>query len=501
MSLDALILTVDIGTSNCKVTLFKSDGTVIAKERRPHESLSPDVLSVEQNPESWWSGIVEGVRSIGQQFAEQLRLVDAISVTGQMHGVVSVAQDGRAIGNCLTLRDRRSEEESKAILDALGEYEVYRITGGRLDASSPAAKIGWLKRHRPDVYRDSAAFLGVKDYIRMRMTGRAMTDPTEAAGTLLMDLHTRRWSTRVVQASGIDENKLPEILSCTEMSGSLAAGPARELGLREGTPVIVGGGDDIEFLGKGLVTPGTALEHIGTTGSIMACIDKPILDARMRVELYPHVDPSLWLVGGSTSSAGGALRWLREILGHDSCSEASILSNQGQFSRPLVFLPYLAGERSPLWEPRARAVIYGCTLSHSRSDILRAGLEGVACSLRSILDTIIDMGIAVDAVVSTSDDVDSQAWAQLRAGIYGRPLAQCRVEDATALGAMQLAAVGLGVYDTIGEAAAATVRQDSKLDPDESLSAFYNEIYRDYAGTSSHVLALARGVGTDGSVV
>jgi xylulokinase len=221
---------------------------------------------------------------------------------------------------------------------------IYDITGERLDPSLPAPKLLWLRRHEPDVFHRSHCFLACKDYLRLRLTGNLATDPIDAAATSLMDLHQGQWSASLLEACQIPDDTLPPIRPATIIDGPLTLSAAQELGLKPGVPVAVGAGDDVEIIGAGLVEPGMALEHLGTTGSLLLCTDRLAIDWTSGLEIYPHLVPGLWVLGGSTSCAGAALKWATDVFSASEELDLADFVEEPASNAPLVFLPYLSGE-------------------------------------------------------------------------------------------------------------------------------------------------------------
>ena len=484
------ILIIDIGTTNCKSTVFAVDGTLMGGGKASYPEHYPQPGWVEQKPEDWWSAVVASVTQALSAAGKRAGEVLAIGVTGQMHGVVPIDKAGQPLGPCLTLRDRRAEAEVEEIVRALSWEGVYHITGARLSPSMPAAKIRWMRQNQPGLYQRACSFLPVKDYIRYVLTGDLGTEAIDAAGTLLYDVRTRQWSAEMADAAGVSLEKLPPLRQPWEMAGTLRGDTAQALGLMEGTPVIVGAGDDVECLGLGLVESGDSLEHLGTTGSIMTCTDRPVDDPAMVVELYPHVAPSLWLVGGSVNAAGGALEWAsRMFSGQEVIGLNDILRSREDLSpsasEPIIFLPYLAGERCPIWEPAAKGAWFGLTLSHERTDLLRAVLEGVTFSLKHVLEHIEEMAVPVSSLAVQERPGENSLWLDLRATIYGRPLRLVQSPEPTSLGTMILAGLAIGLFTDVAQGVKAIVKADRVVQPDDGASLRYEHLYALYKETSA----------------
>ncbi|MBV9281557.1 MAG: hypothetical protein JOZ41_15870 [Chloroflexi bacterium] len=505
-----MILVLDLGTSRLKSTLFSLEGKVLACESASYPTDAPCPTWAEQDPAVWWSATVRATRAalatIGYDRDHSRGSIVGIGVTGQMHGLVLLDGSGAPLGSCLTLQDMRAVPEADAIDRDLGAGRVYSITGARLDAASPAAKLRWLSRHRPELIARTAAVLSPKDYVRYLLTGHLATDPVDAAGTLLYDLRERRWSGEIAAAAGVPLQHLPPILPSHHLAGELSRDAAAALSLSRGIPVAVGAGDDVECLGADLIAPGHALEHLGSTGSILACTPSIVIDPAMRVDCYPHAVPDLYLVGGSTSSAGAALAWAARNLvavtgSQDSGASTNSLFFGDQLPAPNgsdpIFLPYLAGERCPLWDPDARGLLAGLTLRTTHQQIVRAIFAGVAFSLRHVLDTLLELGLQIGEIVTSGNDQElaGSAWPVLRSTLYGRPLLMPEGGDPTALGTLILTLVAIGrESDPVTATTAVVPRPMERVEPEESSRAALEhryQLYRTVAGACADLFSPA----------
>ncbi len=459
----ATILVLDLGTSRIKASLFSPEGQELPHANADYPTYAPRPGWAEQLPADWWAATLKTVRSLWAQGAVPSD-VRMISVTGQMHGVVPVDDGGRALGPCLTLRDRRAVDEAAQLRREISEEKIYKISGARLDASSPPAKFLWYRRNRPDLWSAAHVFLAPKDWLRQQLTGgEPVTDPVEAAGMALYNVTQARWSPEMAAACQTPLDRLPIVRSPVDLAGRLSKAAAESLGLEPGCPVIVGCADDVEFVGAGLIDPGDCLEHLGSTGSLLAVVNHPVDDPTGTLELYPYPAPGRWVVGGSTSSAGAALDWLREVLGLDTPLQMPAV----QSIAPPIFMPYLAGERCPIWEPNARGMFWGLGMEHRQTDLVQAAFEGVAFSLRHLLDTLSLSGGLTPGEIRTAPSTDL-SWLCLRASVYDRPLRIVKTHDPTALGAALVAACALGVFANLEQAMRAVIRLGDQIQPQSS---------------------------------
>lgn len=468
------LLAIDVGLSNVKAVVFDSSGRLIARSSVAYRTERPGPDAAEQDPAVWWDALVVAVRALP---ADARSDVAGVGVTGHMHALVTLDAAGRPTGPSLILGDRRAASDALAITDVVGPEAIYAITGAELDASMPAAKARLLSRTEPDAWRRVAHLLGCKDYLRFRLTGEIATEPVDACATSLFDIRSGQWSDELLHAADVHASMLPAVRAPWDQAGRLRPDVAATLGLRGGLPVAIGAGDDVVVLGFGMLEPGAALEHIGTTGSIMAVADRPTPDPGRRLELYPHVLPDRWVVGGSHTAAGAAIAWAAALLGYPSV-EASLDALDAPALPGLAFLPTLAGERFPERVPAARGGWIGLSLEMTRETLMRSVFDGVASSLGSVLTKIDEVvGRQASVRVATADD---ERWLEVRAGAYGRRLEVSRTAEPTALGLATLVAVATGLHGDVRAAVMAmtglerTIETDadsgqSRLDPEPVL--------------------------------
>lgn len=449
-------LVIDLGLTNCKALAVAFDGTILEQAVVPYPTYHPLPGFVEQDPQDWWKAVCTVTRQVVPERSELIPRLSVLSVTAHMHALVALDHDNQPLHRAIVLGDHRSLPSAGEITAELGLQSIYRITGARMEASMPAAKMHWFSTQSHEFMESVHLFTGCKDYLRGRLTGGdRWTDPVDACAMSLYDLRSADWAPDLLRIVGISADRLPEIRAATDIAGGLCAEAARALNLPEGIPVVVGSGDDVEVLGAGLLTPGGSFEHLGTTGSFLTCSASLAYDPGMALEVYPHVQPGLWVVGGSITSAGAALAWAAEMLGFENRSEilpadAGELAVLGE-DLPL-FLPHLLGERCPSWNPLVRGSWVGLSRNHNRTDLMRAAVVGTTFALKAIVDRI-------DHLVGNLDDVrvaqrgdEAEGWLQLRANVYGRHLGVLRAPEPTALGAMVLGAVGIGYYPDLAAA-------------------------------------------------
>ena len=487
------VLGIDVSTTATKAVLIDESGAVVGVGASAYGFSVPRPLWSEQDPELWWDGAVAAIRSVIATTGVPADEVVAIGLTGQMHGAVLLDVAGDVLRPAILWNDQRTATECDAIRDALGPERLIAITGNDALTGFTAPKLVWVRDHEPDVWRRIAHVLLPKDYLRLRLTGDYALDKADGAGTLLFDLAARDWSTEVLDALRIERAWMPPTWEGPEITGVVTAIAAAATGLRAGTPVVAGGGDQsANAVGVGAVTVGTMALSLGTSGVVFATTDRPLYEPHGRVHAFCHAVPGRWHLMSVMLSAGGSLRWFRDAIvpgvefGDLVDAAAEIPAGSGG----LLFLPYLSGERSPHPDPLARGAFVGLTLTHDLRHLTRAVLEGVAFGLRDGLDLMIDAGTPVpDQIRASGGGTESPLWRQILADVLGAEIATVNTSEGAAYGAGVLAAVGAGWYPSVEAASAALVTATPVASPGPDTEAYrdahaiYRELYPALAPT------------------
>ena len=388
--------------------------------------------------------------------------IAAVGLTGQMHGAVVLDEAGEVLRPAILWNDQRTAAECDVIRAALGGVErLVAITGNDALTGFTAPKLVWIRDHEPEIWARIAHILLPKDYVRLRLTGEYALDKADGAGTILFDLAARDWSAEVLRALEIETSWLPPTFEGPAVTGSITGEAAAATGLRAGTPVVAGGGDQAaNGVGVGAVAPGVIALSLGTSGVIFAATDRPLVEPRGRVHAFCHAVPDRWHMMSVMLSAAGSLRWFRDALapGVAFGDLAALAGEVPVGSDGLLFLPYLTGERSPHPDPQARGAFVGLTVTHDRRHLTRAVLEGVAFGLRDGLDLMIDAGMpAPSRIRASGGGTASPLWRQILADVLGAEIATVNTTEGAAYGAGILAAVGAGWYPSVDAACEALV--------------------------------------------
>jgi len=492
---DEYILAFDLGTTGNKATLFSMSGEAVASVFKGYETLYPQPGWAEQRAADWWDSVVGAARALRAASGVRANQIAAIGLSGHMMGCLPVDGRGVPLADSVIHADSRSVLECEALDRSIGGPTVYQITGQRLDPHYPLPKAMWLRGNAPGLLPKARFLIQCKDYVAFRFTGNlGVTDFSDASLTGLYDINAMGWSEELAEAAGICPRLFPEVLPSNAIAGQVSAEASRQTGLREGTPVVAGAGDGAcATLGAGVVTPGSAYNYVGGTSWIAALVDRPILDPEMRLFTLGSVEPGRYCTVGTVQSAGSSVEWLAETVCRDEkqraaeegASQFDVMDRQARQSVPgahrLFFLPYLMGERAPIWDPAARGVFLGLTLGHTRADLIRAVLEGVAYALKSILDVMSEQGIGTGKLRMIGGGAKSGLWLEILASVFGRTLRTARHPgQSTSLGAALIAGVAVKAFSDYHEAAR-RVRFAGETAPNDAWSREYRIFHPYYA--------------------
>lgn len=497
------LLGVDIGTTGAKALLIDGQGRVRSCATRGYPMRTPRPGWAEQDPHDWWKAAAAAIRQAVSK--ERAGRIAGVGLTGQMHGLVMLDRHGHVIRPCLLWNDQRSAGECRRFLRRIGLENMIRHTGNTVLPGFTAPKLLWVRRHEPAAYRRTAKLLLPKDYVRYRLTGEYWTDVSDASGTALFDVGRRRWSDPVAALFRVPRSWLPEATESPAVSSFVSPAAARVTGLRPGTPVVGGGGDQAcQAIGAGIVDDRTAAVTIGTSGVVFAVQDRFHPDRRGRLHAFCHALPDKWHLMGVMLAAGGSFRWLRDCLTgtvrHDAYRRMTAeAASAPPGSEGLIFLPYLAGERTPHVNPDARGVFFGLSLRHTRAHLIRAVMEGVAFGLLDCLNLLRGLGVDPGRVRLSGGGSRSHLWRQIVADVFSVPVETTAEDEGAAYGAALLAGIGTRVFADPVSAVRATVRISGRCRPGPARRLYpgycrcYRGLYRSLAGDFS---VLSRVAGT-----
>ena len=497
------ILSVDLGTTAIKIMLFETNGRVLAKSTQEYTLHTPSALEVELPVEAYWNAFRRGLAEVmGASKADASR-VKVIGISAQGETLIPVDQNGSPLMNAIVWLDNRAQDEAATLAQHFTNEKAYRITGQvEIVPTWPAAKILWLKRHAPDVFRRVAKFLLIEDYFIWRMTGSYVCEGSLVCSTVYWDIIRKVWWREMLDYLGVSEGQLPEIRESGEVVGPLLPARARELGLSPGTLVATGALDQAcGAIGVGNIAPGVISENTGAALAICATVDRPTFDEKGRMPCHYHGMRNTYMAHTFTTG-GMVLRWFRDMFCQPEVGVGSLcgldaydlLGKEAATVPPgcdgLVMLPHLQGAMAPESNPKAKGVFYGFTLHHGRPHFVRAIMEAIAFAIRRNLDVLEDLGIAVTEIRSLGGGSRSPLWSQIKADVTKRPVYTMQNEEAACLGAAMLAGVAAGIYPDLEKAVSSMVALKDKLVPNAANSVPYDEAYRRYTGLYESLLGL-----------
>lgn len=466
----SFLLGIDVSTTATKALVIDEKGNVVATASDEYEFVTPRPLWAEQNPSDWWRACVNVVRAVLRKIPA--REIAGIGLTGQMHGLVLMDRDGNVLRPCIMWNDQRTGAQCAEITERAGGIQnLLQMIGNPVLPGFTAPKILWVRENEPDVYARAAHVLLPKDYLRYKLTGAYATEVSDASGMALLDVAKRNWSDELLKALDIPRAWLPDVYESPVVSAKISADAARETGLPEGTPVVGGGGDQAaQAVGTGIVQEGIVSATLGTSGVVFASSDSYRLEPNGLLHAFCHAVPGKWHLMGVMLSAAGSFRWYRDALGKAEIEKAKaenkdvydILTGEASLApagcEGLIFLPYLTGERTPYPDPDARGVYFGITLRHGKPHMVRSTLEGVAYGLRDSLELMRALGLNITQVRASGGGARSALWRQILADVFNSEIALVNITEGAAYGAALLAGVGSGVYASVEDACAQTIR-------------------------------------------
>jgi xylulokinase len=483
-------LGVDVGTGGTRAVVINGLGELISSATSDHQPFaSPQIGWAEQHPGDWWRAaclaIAKALRTADLKDSE----IACVGFSGQMHGAVLLDEKGEVVRPALIWCDVRTEKQCRDLTTAMGLQRLTQLTCNPALPNFTLTKLLWVRENEPENWSRVRKILLPKDYVRFRLTGEYATDVDDASGTLLLDVSHRRWSSEMLEAAALDERILPSLYESTDIcAGHISAAGAAACGLRAGTPVVAGAGDQASgAVGMGIVNPGAVSATIGTSGVVFAATSRPVPDPRGRIHAFCHAIPGRWHVMGVTQAAGLSLRWFRDTFAiradgsRESYEDLSIEAARiPACCDGLLWTPYLMGERTPHLDPNARASLLGLTASHTRAHIVRAIMEGVAFSLRDTFAIFQELNIPVQSIRLGGGGARSVLWRQIQADVYGQPVEIVEAEEGAAYGAALLAGVGAGLWPSVDLACSSAVRVSQEIHPQPEAVASLNKSFAAY---------------------
>jgi xylulokinase len=487
------LLGIDVATTGAKALVIDESGKVISRSFRQYSLQTPRPNWAEQDPEEWWIAVTDCLKEI---FGKGVKAeeISAIGLTGQMHGAVVLGERNEVLRPCILWCDQRTAPQCDEIMQKIGRRRFIDLTNNIALPGFTAPKILWIMENEPKIYSKIKKVLLPKDYVRFRLTGTFATEVSDASGTVLLDVKKRKWSDELLNELRIPRDMMPDCFESPFISSEVSSEAASLTGLKRGTPVAGGGGDQAAgAVGNGIVRSGLVSCTLGTSGVVFASCDFPLVDPEARLHSFCHAVPGKWHVMGVMLSAGGSLRWFRDTLGGEEVRLSKergvdpyvILADElAPQAEPgcegLIFLPYLMGERTPYPNPNAKGVFFGLTLRHKKAHLVRSVMEGVAYGMRDSLELVKGLGIEIEQVRASGGGGRSPLWRQIQADIYNTEIVTVSVDEGPAFGAALIAGAGAGIFRGVEDACNKTVTIATRTKPIGENVKLYEEYYKIY---------------------
>lgn len=480
MKADPILLGCDIGTTGTKAVLFTPGGTMLATANAEYSISHPHPNWAEQEPEDWWKSTCHTIRQVLQKVPGGAERVAGVAVSSQAPALLALDKNGKVLRPAMIWMDRRAEKETD-LLRNMGEGEVEKITGNHPDPFYIASKLLWLKSNEPVIFKQTAMFLQVNGFINYKLTGEYSMDNSHASLLQLRDYRRNIWSDALCELCSVDPGQFPEIKSGQDICGEVSREASLSTGLPEGTPVMAGTVDSAAAaLEAGITNHGVVAEMTGTSTVLIIPNETGVIEPAFIA--MPHALPNRHLLLGALVSSGASLKWFRDQLGSGaSYDELTALAKQSDpGSKGAIFLPYMMGERSPIWDTHAKGVYFGLSLSTSKGDMVRSILEGTSFALRHNLQVAGKAGIHINEIRSVGGGTKSPLWNQIKADVLGIPVLIPEASIGAPFGDALLVGMGLGLYDNIHNTVQEMIKIKKVYEPALENHRRYSELFEIY---------------------
>jgi len=480
----AIILGIDLGTQSVKSSLLDTQKGVIHTEAKDYEIKVPKLRYAEQDPEEWWEATKYVLGKLKTSCEREFGSIEAIGLTGQMHGLVTLDKSYKPVFPAIVWLDQRSEKQVAEIEERMPFSEIASVIHNRIFTGFAFPSLLWLKENKPSVYKDIYKICCPKDYIRMKLTGEIATEVSDASSTTIFDMAKRDWYYDAIDKFGLERDKFPKCYESTEIAGKVTASVSSETGLGKGIKVVYGSGDQsAHSIGNGAYHSGVLICNIGTGGVITTYSKRDAFDKQLRIHSFCNAIDNAYVIFGAMLAGGLSLNWLKNKVldvkeyGDISSYAADICAG----SEGLIYLPYLCGERTPHMDPGATGMLFGLKYLHDRKHLSRAVMEGVAFALKDSVLVMEEVGIRADRIIASGGGAKSKVWLQIQSDIFNKEIQVIDVEEQATLGACIIAGLGTGIFSSTKEACDKFVTFEDKVYyPDQKNVNRYNELFEVY---------------------
>jgi len=488
------VIGVDLGTSAVKVLLVNQEGEVVKKAAKAYPLIQEKSGYSEQDPEEWVEKTAEALAELAAGFNGDPADIEGISFSGQMHGLVLLDERHRPLRNAILWNDTRTTEQCRQIYEIAGRERLLQITKNLALEGFTLPKILWVRQHEPEIFQRAKVFLLPKDYLRFRMTGKIHMEYSDAAGTMLLDLEKKEWSKELCRLLSIDPSICPPLVEPHACVGTLSKEFAERCGLKETTKVFAGGADNAcGAIGAGILSEGSTLCSIGTSGVVLSYEERGDKDFQGKVHYFYHGKENAYYTMGVTLAAGYSLSWFKDAFAKKESFDDFLkgIDRVPPGSDGLLFAPYIVGERTPHADAAIRGSFIGIDSSHTREHFIRAVIEGITFSLNESIEIFRKSGKKVDTVVSIGGGAKNETWLQIQADIFNAKIIKLSSEQGPGMGAAMLAAYGCGWFESLEECAKEFLQTKKVYEPVEENVKIYQELYEIYKNIYSQTKVLS----------
>ncbi|PLR76719.1 xylulokinase [Bacillus sp. V3-13] len=477
------VIGIDLGTSAVKVLLINQQGEVSGEVSKSYPLLTEKSGYSEQNPEEWVNKTIKALKELIAGFDGSSENIEGISFSGQMHGLVLLDKDHQVLRNAILWNDTRTTKQCQDIYELVGEDRLLTITKNPALEGFTLPKILWVKENEPSIFEKASTFLLPKDYLRYRLTSQIHSEYSDAAGTLLLNVGEKKWSSEICDAVGLDINLCPPLLESHDFVGTITPEIASQTGLSEATKVFAGGADNAcGAIGSGILEEGKTLCSIGTSGVVLSYEESNDRDFQGKVHYFNHGKEDAFYTMGVTLAAGYSLSWFKDTFAANEDFDVMLhgLEDVPIGANGLLFTPYIVGERTPYADALIRGSFIGMDASHKRIDFARAVIEGITFSLNESIEIFSESRKNIDSIVSIGGGAKNETWLQIQADIFNAKIQKLSSEQGPGIGAAMLAAYGCGWYSSLKECADIFTQSVKIYEPIEENVKKYKELFSLY---------------------
>ncbi|TKC15338.1 xylulokinase [Robertmurraya kyonggiensis] len=492
------VIGIDLGTSAVKVLLLNQLGEVCGEVSQVYPLIQEKSGHSEQDPEEWVHKTIRALSVLVKEFEGEIEAIEGISFSGQMHGLVLLDQNNEVLRNAILWNDVRTTKQCEMIYELVGKDTLLNVARNPALEGFTLPKLLWVKEYEPDIYKKAKTFLLPKDYLRFRLTGELNSEYSDAAGTLLLNVVKKEWSSEICNAVGVDISLCPPLVESHAFVGTITNEIAQQTGLSIGTKVFTGGADNAcGAIGSGILSDGKSLCSIGTSGVVLSYEEDKGRDFGGKVHYFNHGKENAFYTMGVTLAAGYSLSWFKDTFAEQEDFSAVLkgIEDVPIGANGLLFTPYLVGERTPHADALIRGSFIGVDGSHKRIDFVRAVIEGITFSLNESIEIFRESGKNIETIVSIGGGAKNDMWLQIQADIFNAKIQKLSSEQGPGIGAGMLAAYGCGWYASINDCADLFSRVVKTYEPIEENVVKYRELFALYKKVYQQTEEISRGLG------